>query len=114
MTTINEGEDCDITVFQNAAFIEVFYSRDEDEVTVIPFPAGTTGRSQGRTSGKLQVTFTVTVDEVAGTVTLSATPEQTDAITEGGRYDIFLDYPGIDLPTMFVRGKMIFKTKVTT
>lgn len=90
--SIPEGGVYDIVVYQGRTFIEVLESRLEDEVTVVPL-TGWVGKAQIRTKpggGDLLADFTVEVDGLGGTVTISLTAEQTQAMTRGGFWDLKL------------------------
>lgn len=102
---IPEGGVYDITIIAGATYRETFSSRGDDETSVIPFPAGTTGRAEITTGDDeaLLLTFTVTVDEDAGDVTVEALPTITTAMDRGGNWKLWLDVPGGDV-ILFVSG----------
>lgn len=106
------GGEYEITIRQGESFSETFSQREEDEVTVIPFPAGTTAKSEMRSSGILKIEFVCFVDEEAGDITISASADDTAGLDSGGRFDIFTIPPNGE-NEMFIRGKVKFVPRVT-
>lgn len=93
--SVPQGGRYNLTLYQGATFTQVFAAREADETTVVPL-TGYTARAQMRSQagGALLLEFTAEVDEADGTVTLSATDEETAAVARSGVYDVELVQAG--------------------
>lgn len=111
--SVPQGGRYNLTIFQGATFTKVFAVRESDRTTVVPL-TGYTARAQMRTraGGDLLLEFTAAVDADDGTVTLSATDEDTAELTRSGVYDVELVQAGEVIH--FIGGKATLVREVTT
>lgn len=113
---IPQGGSYNITIYQGGVFSQSFQLLESDEVTPVPFPAGTIGYAEIRNKpgGDLLGSFTVVVTPATGTVVISLDSDQTTAILKNGVYDVFLVVPAD--PTndqLFIQGTITLDKRVT-
>lgn len=110
--SVPQGGRYDLSLLQGSSFSKVFAARESDGTTVVPL-TGYAGRAQMRTrpGGDLLLEFTVAVDADDGTVTLSATDEETAEVARSGVYDIELEQAGEVI--RFVSGNVTLSREVT-
>lgn len=109
---IDEGDSYDLTVTKGRVFRERFYSREDDEETVLPFPPGSTASAEirNRPGGDLLTAFACVLDEDEAFIEISLTAAQTRALPHNAVYDVKV-MPG---ETKFVGvGKVTVEQAVT-
>jgi hypothetical protein len=113
------GNHDEMIIYQGAGFREEFEVFEDDETTPIPFPVGTTGIAQLRTSERSESTlladFTVDIDD--NKLIISLTAEETrfnipETLHVKAHYDIFVTEPDQE-PIMFVQGEISIDPNVT-
>lgn len=111
---LEQGAEFDIVIKQGATYRRVFKLREEDQTTVIPL-TGYTGRAQVREkpgSDNLLLTFTVTINEPLGEVTIYAADEDTALMEESGFYDVELVSAGGEVEEL-IYGRARLRKQVT-
>ena len=113
MNPVAEGAHWPLTITQGATFDAFFEYKDQDGVPIslVGYTAKGQVRKKEDETSDLYATFTIVVDGAAGTLSVSLTPTQTQAIPKTGYYDIFLLSGSARY--LFLQGPAILDPRVT-